>query len=561
MTRLLRSLRFRNERHFDRARADLLRCVHPEESVPALLPMPGDASASSSSFTWADAAPAVAAATYDRPADRELVMAAALALDKKLAFLSLGPHSEVETRALLASTHGGGGGGGGGGQPQPLLAVDATAHGAGLGVFAARDIEAGTVVTEYAGTTLVGADAAALRTAADEWSVVWEEAKAADGSSGGGGGGGEAMGAKAFGGAVQERYRKLHGFESLGREGGVPDGGRDPGGEVGPSGAEAVLIFGDSWTPGSGTGNLAGCGAIVNDGAALMAAVLGASEGEGVPGIIHADLTAACEAYQRESLERATVAMVPRGSAMFAVANRDVCAGEELCFPYGSSWWFGHAREALLDEIAVLLYQQETSQSNGSSGSGGSGSSGGSSSSGRPSNAAGDGEQCETMIDMLAAMEAASAATIQGERRLLGLTGGYERAGVAPLPGLPRGSPTTPPLLEFRLYERVVRLRYEVGGIRWKGGGGRDFGVFVGFTVGGRVITLFWGGVLPYLTHCAPPSFSPQGMGSRCPDCPLRAGSRTSPLLKWPFVCRGCRSCRHRTSFKSGGSGWMRLWG
>ena len=55
-----------------------------------------------------------------------------------------------------------------------------------------------------------------------------------------------------------------------------------------------------------------------------MAAVLGASEGEGVPGIIHADLTAACEAYQRESLERATVAMVPRGSAMFAVANRDV---------------------------------------------------------------------------------------------------------------------------------------------------------------------------------------------------------------------------------------------
>ena len=460
MPRLLRSLRFRNERHFDRARADLLRCVHPEESVPALLPLPdASASESSSSITWADSAPAVAAAKYDRPADRELVMAAALALDKKLAFLSLGPHSEAETRALLASTHGGGGG-----QPQPLLAVDATPHGAGLGVFAARDIEAGTVVTEYAGTTLVGADAAALRTAADEWGVVWEEAKAADGSSGGGGGGGggggEAMGAKAFGGAVQERYRKLHGFESLGREDGEEDGGGREGGEVG-EGAEAVLIFGDSWTPGSGTGNLAGCGAIVNDGAALMAAVLGASEGEG-EGVIHADLTAACEAYQRESLERATVAMVPRGSAMFAVANRDVCAGEELCFPYGSSWWFGHAREALLDEIAVLLYQQETSQSSGSSSSsGGSGGSGGSSSSGGQSNAAGDGEQCETMIDMLAAMEAASAATIQGERRLLGLTGGYERAGVAPLPGLPRGSPTTPPLLEFRLYERVVRLRYE----------------------------------------------------------------------------------------------------
>ena len=173
MPRLLRSLRFRNERHFDRARADLLRCVHPEESVPALLPLPdASASDSSSSITWADSAPAVAAAKYDRPADRELVMAAALALDKKLAFLSLGPHSEAETRALLASTHGGGGG-----QPQPLLAVDATPHGAGLGVFAARDIEAGTVVTEYAGTTLVGADAAALRTAADEWGVVWEEAE------------------------------------------------------------------------------------------------------------------------------------------------------------------------------------------------------------------------------------------------------------------------------------------------------------------------------------------------------------------------------------------------
>ena len=169
MPRLLRSLRFRNERHFDRARADLLRCVHPEESVPSLLPLPG--ASASSSITWADSAPAVAAAKYDRPADRELVMAAALALDKKLAFLSLGPHSEAETRALLASTHGGGGG-----QPQPLLAVDATPHGAGLGVFAARDIEAGTVVTEYAGTTLVGADAAALRTAADEWGVVWEEA-------------------------------------------------------------------------------------------------------------------------------------------------------------------------------------------------------------------------------------------------------------------------------------------------------------------------------------------------------------------------------------------------
>lgn len=83
-------------------------------------------------------------------------------------------------------------------------------------------------------------------------------------------------------------------------------------------------------------------GSIVNDG-----------------GIIGSELELNCslevirdsiENYQKYAGKMANVALVPREDGLFLSASRDIVAGEELFFPYGTGFWLAHRREELLGE-------------------------------------------------------------------------------------------------------------------------------------------------------------------------------------------------------------------
>lgn len=88
-------------------------------------------------------------------------MSATAALDLKWALLANLPFGKDETRELL--------------KRDPCVSVgESSIPGAGLGVFASRDIPIGSFVTEYCGKTLVGEEADAL-SAIDEQQLVWED--------------------------------------------------------------------------------------------------------------------------------------------------------------------------------------------------------------------------------------------------------------------------------------------------------------------------------------------------------------------------------------------------
>ena len=372
---------FRSRAHFQRAVNDLTRWVRPGEAIAAA-PSWGGAT------SWASIASRVRDASWVDARDVELVFEAALALDR-----------QVVLWGLDVATH----------LAEPAIEVRAGGRG-GRGVFATRDLDFGETAAEYSGRTIVHGDDADAMTAMAERHVVHCDVSALAAAG--------ATGAE-FAAELREAYRKLNGFPAAlaaeGYEGARP----------------STLIFG-GWR--AERDDLFKCGAMVNDPAALLlaapsrAALCAAGNSRTASANVGelGDIDAAVAAYQREALSGANASMVPSGGAMYCVAARPIAAGEELLYPYGSTWWLGHAREATLDTLALAIFDDDASV-----------------------------EMIRGARRVIEDMERASHAALDAERGMLGRSGAMERSGVAPLASLPTLSP---PILALKLLERVVRL-------------------------------------------------------------------------------------------------------
>ena len=374
--------KFRSRAQFSRAVKDLTRWVGPDEAVAAAESWGGPTS-------WATIASRVRDASWVDARDVELVYEAACHLDKQLVLWGF------DVAAQLAA---------------PAVEVRAGGRG-GRGVFTTRDVGFGETVAEYSGRTVVHGDDADALTAMAERHVVHADvcnAVAVDATD------------AEFAEELREAYRKLNGFPAaLAAE--AYEGAR-------PS----TLIFG-AWN--AERNDVFQCGAMVNDPAALLLAppsraalcALGADgAGRSSDAGELGDIDAALAAYQRDALAGANATMVPSGGALYCVATRPIAAGEELLYPYGSTWWLGHAREATLDALALEIFRDGASV-----------------------------DMVRGARRAVEAMERASHAALGAERSMLGRSGAMERGGVAPLAPLPTRSP---PILALKLLERVVRL-------------------------------------------------------------------------------------------------------
>ena len=131
--------------------------------------------------------------------------------------------------------------------------------------------------------------------------------------------------------------------------------------------------------------------------------------------------------------------------------------GEELFYAYGTSWWLGHAREDVLDALAVRLWQEpsdsrseycavhqlltQMEEVNV-----------------RPALLCVDAHALQfarmhdRMFERAFDRMQVSTSLLPEERSLMGRSGGMERAGCSALPPLTS-------MLDLKLFERVTKLR------------------------------------------------------------------------------------------------------
>ena len=388
------SVTFRSSHHFSRVINDLLRFVHPRERLATIEGAP----------LWRELAPRVQSASLDVASEAQLVMSCAMELDRMLALWGVGP-ADAEATASSATCS---------------VAVQPSARG-GRGVYtASAAVPFGTVLARYAGRTILHGGEADDLTAIAERQRVWEDVAASGVSF-------DSERAHAL--ALREAYRKLNGFPAaLSIEGYE-------------AARKSTLVFG-SWSSESDT--LFDCGSMVNDPAALLldppslAALehLGEREEEAEEeerderhGAYESTLDQEIARYQAAALDGANVTMVPRGGSLFCISTSvtPISPSTELLYPYGTHWWLGHARETLLDNMAVAIVEGAASR-----------------------------KMIRGGRRAVEAMERASQRALENERVVLGRTGAMERCGVAPLGQLPRRNP---PIFALKLFERCARLQ------------------------------------------------------------------------------------------------------
>ncbi|GMI09446.1 hypothetical protein TrVE_jg8820 [Triparma verrucosa] len=376
------SLCFRNANHFRAVQFSLVNFVNPGESV-----------ANFDGARWADILPEVKTSSLDNKADRERLMRATASLDLKWALLALPPFSKKESRDLLLR--------------DPCVSIgESSIPNAGLGVFAARDIPALSLVTEYCGKTLVGDEADSL-SAIDEQQLIWEEVNKLNLTT-----------QVEHSTAMKEANRKINGFEA---DDDLLFG-------TGQGGRRSVLILGKMYDFGDEPGMV---GSIVNDGAMIQPLDIESSS---------AEISKIVSDYQGKAGVRANLALVPKEDGLFLTTTKDVMKGDELFFPYGSSFWLAHRREEMLDELACMMHR------------------------GLAETPSGDIDLNQDFAahvkQTFSNIEVASNSLLHQERMMMGATGGMERAGLQPIPpivNVPQGE-----MLAAKMRERIARLTIKV---------------------------------------------------------------------------------------------------